>query len=157
MAQSRVFGRTIIPVFSYRCARWPWSKTAARRVNRTQMLMCGRMLAIRRDPAEPVSEFCNRRDIRAGKLADKMGRLSRLWADRVLRWSDHLVRPRNDASWASQAFSIQRADWLMTQRAPYVCNSRSLIAGATGTRALACAPKLRYEDSLDEALAHLME
>ena len=117
--------------------------------------MFGRMLALKRSPDDSVGDFCRKRDIRAGKLAEKTGRLSRIWADRVLKWSDHLVRPRNVHSWASQLFHVQTSDWLMAQRLPHVCNSRSLYGGATGTRALALAPRLRFEQSLDQALEHL--
>ena len=155
VSQVRVFHRTVSPVFTYRCSRWPWAITAARKVNRTQTLMFGRMMNLKREPGQTVSDFCTQRDLKAGKLAEKTGKLSKIWADRVLRWSDHLMRPRNGSSWAAQAFQIQQSDWLRAQRLPFVCNSRNLSAGGTGTRALALAPRLRYEDCLDAALAHL--
>ena len=31
-AQIRTFHRTVTPVFTYRCTRWPWAKTAAKHV-----------------------------------------------------------------------------------------------------------------------------
>ena len=153
-SQVRVFHRAVTPMFTYRCSRWPWAITAAKKANRTQSLMFGRMMGLKRAPDQSVADFCSNRHIKTSKLAANTGQLSNIWADRVLRWSDHLERPRNACSWAAQAYQIQRADWLRERRQHFVCNNRSLEAGETGNRALALAPKLRFEDLLDAALDH---
>ena len=84
-----------------------------------------------------------------------MGKWSLMWADRLLRWNDHLMCERNSWSWAAKLLVAQDSAWVRLQRAQFVCAARTLLAGATGTRIIAARPRPRWDESVDVALAQL--
>ena len=143
-----------MPLFAAKCARWPFTKKRAQRLDRAQFRMIWKILALPKESHETPDMY----RMRAGRLVSghvkRLGSWSDLWATLVLNWSDHLRRPANRGSFAAQLYGIQDVSWLL-QRARFVCFTRSLSAGRTGTRATNCAPKARWEESLDVAIEWL--
>ena len=146
--------RWTLPRLEFVMPRWAFTKDRANDLDKLQLKMISKLVRITRDRAEDRKSYFGRRDQVCETLAEQSGRWSVLWADRLLRWSDHLRRERNAGSWASKLLRTEDAAWLRLQRLPFVCAARSLLAGATATRVLAERPKARWEEALDAALAH---
>ena len=147
--------RATLPRLKYCCPRWAFSHQRARDVERIQHKMISYCINFPRNPSEGRRAYFNRRDAFCRETAVKCGLWSKVWANQILHWHDHIVRPRNGASWAAKVLKVQDRDWIRQQRLPWVCAARSLDAGGTGTRLLAERPKARWDEATHAALAYL--
>ena len=90
------------PVASYRMSRWPYQVHSAKRIDRTQTKMIGILMNFRMQTGEDPAAFVRRRNRAAAQVANNPGRWSAIWRKRVVDWSEHLERERNQHSWAAK-------------------------------------------------------
>ena len=154
-AKLRLLSRVTRPKLDFVCTRWPYTRKRAEAINHTQMRMTALCLGIKRNSEEPPERYFKRRAEQAGRVMREEGLWSHRYCEALLNWEDHLRRDRNREDWPAPAYFCQDSLWLQAQRLPWVCATRSLFGGATNTRALAVAPKARWEESTHKALAYL--
>ena len=154
-AKLRLLNRVTRPKLDYVCSRWPYTRKLAEAINHTQMRMTALCIGLRRNAGESRDGFFRKRAEQARRVMKQEGLWSHRYCNALLNWEDHLRRERNRADWPSPLFHCQDSFWLQAQRLPWVCAARSIFGGGTGTRTLAIAPKARWEESTDKALAFL--
>ena len=153
----RLLNRACLPIVLFRCPRWPFTTKRAQRLDRAQCQMLLKILAVPKHAGEDRQSYNSRCNAQTGLIIKKHGKWSEFWATYLLNWHDHLVRPSNSSSFAAQLFHIQDDSWLQSLRAPFVSLHRSIWGGRTETRALAEAPKRRWETSTDAAIDWLVK
>ena len=136
------------PVLNFRNTRWPFTKTLADQENRTQRLMLARFVKIERQPCEELANYCRRKMRSVGNLARHQGLWGTEHAKRVIAWADHLERPQNHKSLASQLFLWHDAEWLQRRRV-----ESGVMRPAT--RASSGFLPKRWDESLQNARTYL--
>ena len=154
-AKITLLNRVTRPKLEFTCTRWPSTRKLAEAIDHTQRRMLALCLSLRRSAGQTDSQYFRQRDQLVGALIKTHGRWSHTWCNQLLNWYDHLKRDRNSSDLPGPVFSVQDTHWLQMMRIPFVSSTRSLFAGGTGTRLLAEAPKIRWEDSTDRALEWL--
>ena len=147
----RLLQRCTHPRLQSVATRWAFTAVRAQAIDWTQRKMVSRILRIPKPTDMSIASYYRRRDQVVSQACREMGYWSTDWCTKLLNWSDHLRRPRNGHSPAARLFLEQDSVWLQLRRLPFTSTTRSLLAGGTGTRSLAEAPKKRWEGSLDAA------
>ena len=148
----RLLNRVTRPKLDYVCSRWPFTRKRADALDHTQRRMTGLCLNLKRSSDQSAESYFSQRDQLVGSPVRKEGRWSHRWCNLLLTWQDHILRDRNKDDLPGPIYRVQDSLWLQAQRLPFVSATRSLLAGGTGTRLLAEAPKARWEESTDRAL-----
>ena len=78
--------------------------------------MLARFVKVERMPDEEVENFCRRKMRIVGNLARHQGLWGIEHAKRIVAWADHLQRPQNHRSLASQLFMWHDTEWLQQRR-----------------------------------------
>ena len=99
----------------------------------------------RMESGEPLERFLRRRRRVAAAFCQQHGLWSERHCQRILRWRDHLERPRNGHSWAAILLHHRGLDWLMEQRS---LHQGGIFAGRTGTRVAAGFVATRWHDGV---------
>ena len=149
-ARCKLSGRSVRPGLSFRNTRWPFTRTLADQENRTQRPMLARFVKIERQPCEELPNFCRRKIRSVGKLARHQGLWGTEHAKRIIDWAEHLQRPHNHKSLASQFFRWHDAEWLQRRRV-----ESGVMRPAT--RATPGFLPKRWDESLQEARAYLQQ
>ena len=150
----KLLDRSVLPVFDYRCSRWPPAATLEGRIDTCQRRMVGLLMRVPRHAGEEAPDYFRRRAREAKDLCRQRRWWSHRHCFRVLDWRAHLERPRNSRSWAAQLLHWQGERWLQGRRAQL--NSYSLHAGRTDTRLAARRPRQRWHDGARYALEHML-
>ena len=150
----RMLDRSVLPVFDYRCSRWPPAATLEGRIDTCQRRMVSLLMRVPRQAGEEAPAFFRRRAREAKDLCRQRRWWSHRHCTRVLSWREHLERPRNRRSWAAQLLHWQGERWLQNRRTQL--NSYSVHAGRTDTRLAARRPRQRWHDGARFALEHVL-
>ena len=137
----------MLPIFSYRFSRWPWTKTIADRLDSAQSHMVSLLNPVCPKPGETEQNFFTRRRLIAGRLATSSGRWSHYWAQAICKWQRHVLRGHDPKSWSLPVYKHHGAAWLAERRLE---NSHGQIS-RTGTRCIRAKVAKRFEESLTEA------
>ena len=109
--------------------------------------MLSRFVTVERMPGEDLAFFCRRKG-RVGNLARHQG----LWGTEhvrcVIAWAEHLERPRNNNSLASQLYLWHGPDWLQNRRV-----DSGVMRPAT--RALPGFLPKRWDEAVQDAHSYL--
>ena len=147
----RLLNRSVKPILSFRNTRWPWTRTLSDCQSRTQRRMLSYFLHVQRWPDESLNSWHRRRMRQVANAANESGNWGRDHAQRVLTWSDHLQRERNNGSLAAALFCWHDHHWL---------EARRLDPGTggpfrPGTRASPGPVVKRWDEALQDARAHV--
>jgi len=152
----KLLNRAVLPIATYRMPRWPYQRTAAQRVDRTQGKMLSIALGVKVMADETPAAFVRRRNLIVSQAATSAGRWSNIWKSRVSKWSQHLNRPRNGNSWAAKTLHYHGKEWLQQQRITHAIGQfGSMLAGRTCTRSFPGVIHKRWHDGVDLALSEL--
>ena len=112
--------------------------------------MLARFAKIERQPCEELANYCRRKMRSVGNLARHQGLWGTEHAKRVIAWADHLERPQNHKSLASQPCLWHDAEWLQRRR---------LESGIMrpATRASPGYLPKRWDESLQDVRAYLQQ
>ena len=99
-------------------------------------------------PGEELEFFCRRKMRIVGNLARHQGLWGTEHAKRVIAWSEHLERPQNKNSLASQLYLWHGPDWLQNRRV-----ESGVMRPAT--RALPGFLPKRWDEALQDAHSYL--
>ena len=138
----------VFPIISFRCTRWPWTKTRARRLDAVQRKMIYIVLGIQKYATESPSEFAIRKNRFVSREIGKEDKWSVLWAKRVVSWSEHVSRNTAGACWSSAIAHFRDAADLASRRAQ---NS----SGRPQVRISAGFTSKRWYESAEECKAYM--
>ena len=136
--------RSVAPVLRFRNTRWPWTKTLADTQNRTQRQMLAQFVRTERWPLEDSVNYSRRRMRSIATLARMHGAWGLEHAERVVNWSDHLQRERNQLSLAAQLYAWRGAAWLQERRV-------ESSSGRPGTRQYSGYAQRRWDEAVEDA------
>ena len=112
--------------------------------------MLARFVKIERHPCEELANYCRRKMRCVSNLARHQGLWGTEHAKRVIAWADHLERPQNHTSLASQLFLWHDAEWLQRRRV------ESGVMRPATRASPGYLPK-RWDESLQDARAYLQQ
>ena len=142
--------RHLLPILTYRCCIWPFSKSIADEIDAFQARLLGPLLDVRKTTDETIEEFVRRRCRRANTLTDDYGRWSAVWARRVLTFDAHIERDTSGILWGALLRPVRDAQWLMNRRSQYgpltlsAFTTWTATAGRTNTRAAKGGVAIRW-------------
>ena len=111
--KQQLLQRAVAPVFAYRCPRWTWSATRAKRLDAIQNVMVAKCLRVAPLPSEDHIGY----RIRRSRLASELNRGHRWsveWQRRLRSWNDHVNR--HHESWMFRLLAHHNAAWIQEQR-----------------------------------------
>ena len=147
-AKMRFLKTCVASIPAFRWSRWAFQQTYASRMDSIQRKMVSVLFEIRPQPTEEWDEFHKRRRRVSGRIADKSGRWSRLWARSVCTWRDHVQRNHDRSAWSAPLLAWHDQEWLHMQR---VMASTSHNESRTRTRACRGKVHRRWEDGASRA------
>ena len=137
--------RTVTPVIEFRCSRWPFTLTLARRLDAVQRKMIAIILNVHMLSTETPESFVKCCGRLAASHQRQIGSWSRRWAKRVCDWNDHIRRDRNAACWSHM---------LLTVRSPDELAQRRQVHGRPQTRRFPGWCHARWTESVGSAAYH---
>jgi len=138
--------RAVTPQLLFRCPRWPWQLSTQARLNRAQNAMAAVIANLHPQPGESPAEFCIRRNGCASRIFAKK-RWGDKWRHSLQTWSEHLLRPRNGASWAARLLAFHDRRWIQQRRLLHTSGRTS----RTRTRNYTGKVHKRWDESVVEA------
>ena len=148
----KLLNRAVLPIATYRMPRWPYQRTAAKRLDRVQNKMLSIALGVKAMAHETPEGFVRRRNRVVCEAATETGRWSATWKSRVCKWNEHLNRAHNGHSWAAKTLQYHGKEWLQQQRIlNAVGQFGSMLAGRTCTRSIQGVIHKRWHDGVDLA------
>jgi len=149
----RLLYRTVVAKVQWKLSRWPFQKTVAVELDKTQCRMTAFLLPCVRERDEALDSYCRRRLRNARNVCEKVGFWSELWCRRVTDWDAHDRRGAKYKHICASLVDYKHSQWLMHERSKWVPfdseNTRcSVLAGRTGTRCNVGRPQTRWEDGL---------
>ena len=158
LAKASLLQRCVVSNFRWKLSRWPFQKSVAVDLDKTQCQMMARILPCPRGDSESVDHYCRRRLRNARKLCNEIGLWSVVWCDRVIAWHDHLLRAQAYNHFCFLLLSFHDERWLLLKRSEWVpTNSNmsvdrvSLRGGRSGTRLNIGRPQVRWEKGVENA------
>ena len=115
-ARLALLTRSVHPILGFRWARWPFTVSRADLLDSVQKRMVGIILGIRMLPDEAFEAFYRRRGNETAALVKKFGCWSRMWANALIGWADHLERDRNAHTWAAKLSKVRPLEELPLRR-----------------------------------------
>ena len=147
--------RSVRPVFSYKCSLWPPQVTIAKEIDGVQRKMLSLSSPVPWKPDETAEEHARRQTRQSSRLASQSGLWSKHWIDRALAWDEHVRRNHVGWEWNNKLLNFHNATWLCELRSQYVPSQSqrvspwTILAGRTGTRAMAGKVQPRWEESIN--------
>ena len=128
---------------------WPFTKSLAEQQNRVQRQMLAYFVKIERLPLEGLDAYSRRRMRQIATFARQQGAWGTEHARRLISWAEHLQRPLNSTSLASQLFLWHGPDWLQARR---------LESGAMRlqTRLVSGFLQKRWDESIEDARRYVV-
>ena len=113
----RLLLRSVVPIFDFRCSRWPPQATIAKEVDALQRKMMAILLRTTPLPQESFEQFSRRRGRAAGSLCVEVGLWSKRWFQRAITWDAHVRRARNSHLWSASLLDFRGRQFLAERRA----------------------------------------
>jgi hypothetical protein len=109
--------RAVVPIFDFRCSRWPPQASIAAEVDTLQRKMTGILLRLSPMPREDVQQFVRRRGRAARSLCAEYGWWSKRWFKRTVAWDAHVKRECRQFSWSGNLVEYRAQRYLAERRA----------------------------------------
>ena len=151
----KLLNRTVMSVFSWKIARWPFQKSVARELDALQCKLYTYMLPCSPRDGETLDQFYRRRLRQSRAIATQVGLWSLHWCDRTVQWNSHLSRGAKYNHICTRLLTHKNQEWLLQQRALFVNSQNSLVAGRTGSRLNNGKPQPRWSEGSDLACSIL--
>ena len=133
-----------VGIFNFQCPRWSFTPTLAKRVDKFQTHLVGRLLRFPPIPYESKPAYFGRLHRAAARICSSRGKWSDLWIRRLQSWRDHIGR--HPVCWSHAIFQHKNAAWLEQRRSNFNnSQSQSLTAGRTMTRCVRRRVHQRWE------------
>lgn len=136
------------PIAAYRWSRWPFGRSAAAALDKTQVHMVSCLVAVEPRPHENASDYWRRRSLNAGRLIASKGRWSQHWAKSIRTWAAHIERRHDEGTWNLEIFQHHDENWLNSQRE---IHEGASITSRTRTRAVHGKVQRRWQEGVGEA------
>ena len=149
--------RAVVSNFLWKISRWPFQKSVAILLDKTQCKMLSHILPCPVGVGETVDHYCRRRARLARNVSIESGAWSKLWCNRVGRWDQH-VRRGVVYHFCHDLMLHHSSQWLLLQRAVFTTENSercTLTAGRTGTRLNIGRPQPRWDSGVQIAKAVL--
>ena len=146
-AKIRFLNSCIGSIPAFRWSRWAYQQTYASKLDSTQRRMTSILFNIRPQAGENYDDFAMRRRSTSRRLIGG-SRWSRMWAQSIRNWYDHVVRNHDQATWSAPLLEWHDQQWLYQQR---LVSSR-FGESRTNTRATRGKVQMRWADGLDKAI-----
>ena len=109
--------RAVVPIFDFRCSRWPPQASIAAEVDTLQRKMTSILLRLSPMPGEEVQQFVRRRGRAARSLCTEHGWWSKRWFKRTVAWDAHVRREDQQFSWSGNLVDYKGRRYLSERRA----------------------------------------
>lgn len=146
-AKLKLFDTAVLGIFSFQCSRWPYTTALAKRIDKCQTYMIGRILRLPSYPFEPKSDYFGRLHRAAARICNQRGKWSDLWIKRLRTWNAHVHR--HPETWAYKILQHKNDEWLRGRRSLFTNASQSLSAGRTMTRSVRQRVHQRWESGFN--------
>ena len=146
-SKARILERSVVSNFMWKLSRWPFQKSTAIQIDKTQCRMMSYVLPCPMHPDEDIDHFCRRKARQARNVCNERGNWSVLWSKRVVSWDEHVKRG-NTYHLCYPLLQFQDSHWLILQRSLFVSENSTrctLTSGRTGTRLNIGRPQPRWE------------
>ena len=110
--------RAVVSNFLWKISRWPFQKSVAILLDKTQCKMLSHILPCPIGVGETVDHYCRRRARLARNVSIESGAWSKLWCNRVGRWDQH-VRRGVVYHFCHDLMLHHSSQWLLLQRAVF--------------------------------------
>ena len=153
-AKMRFLQNCVRPLAAWKWSQWPFTTTAAQKLDQCQTHMIAILNPVPSRPDEPPLEYFARRSRSCGRIAKKVGKWSLQWAQSLPRWKGHYERDHANCHWNTAIAAWHDRNWLATRRLNHTganATTRTRTRSTTG-RVLA-----RWHESLDVASQHVIE
>ena len=152
LARVSLIHKTVQPCFLFKCSRWPFQRTIADELDKTQRSMVEICVPCHILPHEDTNTYIRRRHRQASKICSAAGNWSTVWAERVVSWQEHVARGINYGHPVAGLLRHQDAAWLVAQRLRTRPTARySLRSGELGRRVCRSRPQPRWDESIQLA------
>ena len=142
--------RSVSPLLTFRCPRWPFSDTMTKEIKSLQFWIFSILIRSNRLSDDSPASFMIRRNRDISGQMDAHGSWAILWRDSDLKWHAHLQRAR-DKSWIVELpFTWDACHF---QRLRLEHRSASLFGGRAGIRSSPGAPNVRWDQGILNATA----
>ena len=111
--------RAVVPIFDFRCSRWPPQASIAAEVDTLQRKMTAILLRLSPMPGEDVQQFVRRRGRAARALCTEHGWWSKRWFKRTVAWDAHVRREDKHFSWSGNLVEYRGQSYLTERRASH--------------------------------------
>ena len=122
--------RAVVPIFDFRCSRWPPQASIAAEVDTLQRKMTAILLRLSPMPGEDVQQFVRRRGRAARALCTEHGWWSKRWFKRTVAWDAHVRREDKHFSWSGNLVEYRGQSYLTERRASH--NGRTATRTSSG-------------------------
>ena len=147
-AQARFMRTCLQPIAGFRWSRWPWQRTYANCLDSLQRHIIHCIRPLRPAPEEAVAAYVRRRCVICGRIVERWGKWSKLWAQDVHKWDRHILRAHDPKNWSLPLRQWHGEEWLEQQRFDHSAASHW---GRTQTRALPGHPATRWHEGVQAA------
>lgn len=101
IANMRMLDRSCRSLVAHRVSHWPYQPHYAQKIGTLQNQLIADILNWRKRPSQTPADFSLKRAKEAAKFKRYLGAWSKLWADRVVTWNQHIT---DDAAKPTPAF-----------------------------------------------------
>lgn len=152
LARVSLILKTVQPCFVFKCSRWPFQRSIADELDKTQRTMVEMCVPCHILPDEDINTYIRRRHKQASKICSAAGNWSTVWAGRVISWQSHVARGINYGHPVVGLLRHQDAAWLEAQRLRTRPTARySLRSGELGRRVCPGRPQPRWDECIQLA------
>ena len=122
--------RAVVPIFDFKCSRWPPQASIAAEVDTLQRKMTAILLRLSPMPGEDVQQFVRRRGRAARALCTEHGWWSKRWFKRTVAWDAPVERENKQFSWSGNLVEYRGQRYLAERRAFH--NGRTVTRTSSG-------------------------
>ena len=148
-AKLRFLCTSMCTIARFRCSRWPYTRSLAKRLDAEQRRYLYRLFPVKPHPGETIDNFYHRRHLTTCRLAQRVGKWSEMWASDVVKWRDHVRRGHDIHAWSPKLLLWSGQGWPGLQRLWHSAFGES----RTKTRALRGCVHRRWEEGVHTAIA----
>ena len=146
--------RCVRPLAAWKWSQWPFTKTAATKLDQCQTHMIAILNPVQLLSHETPLDFFARRSRLSGRMAKTAGKWSMDWAKSLFNWKGHFERDHAQCRWNPAIAAWHDKLWLEMQRRKHTGANPTT---RTRTRSVWGRVLARLHESLDEARRHLAE
>ena len=146
--------RCVRPLAAWKWSQWPFTKTAATKLDQCQTHMIAVLNPVQQLSHESPLEFFARRSRLCGRMAKTAGKWSLQWARSLPKWKGHYERDHAQCRWNPSIAAWHDNIWLEAQRMEHTGANATT---RTRTRAKTGRVLARWHESLEHANLHVAQ